>query len=304
MAQPCGLLLVDKPRGPTSHDVVAAVRRAAKERRVGHAGTLDPLATGLLLVCLGPATRISEYLVGHRKGYEVEARLGVTTDTLDAEGMVTSRWEGSLPTDAEISEAVDGFRGDLLQMPPAYSAVKVGGKPLYRYAREGRPVVANPRPVTIYDLEWRRLGPETIHLSVDCSSGTYVRSLVHDIGQRLNCGAHVTGLRRVRSGPFDIAAALPLPRALERLESGDTTILLDITQALTDLPRIEMGAEAVAYLRQGRPVAGEGTCAPSVTHIAVDRLGSAVAMVEWWPDIASWRPVKVFPTEMGPCLTS
>lgn len=296
MAQVSGLLLVDKPVGPTSHDVVAAVRRAAGQKRVGHAGTLDPRAEGLLLVLLGSVTRLAEYLVGHDKRYEVEVLLGVETDSYDAEGRVTRRWDGPLPDDAAITSTVAGLVGEIWQTPPAYSAVKVGGQPLHRLARRGAAPTVPPRQVTIHCLRWRRLERERLVLAVHCSSGTYIRSLVHDLGVALGCGAHVAKLRRTRSGPFSVEQAESLPTALERLAARDTGTLLRASEALPMWPRVVFDAVAVARLRRGQPVSGPEP--PVETpHLAAGPDGDVVAIVVGDPALGVWRPHKVLSQE-------
>ncbi len=296
MAQVSGVILVDKPVGPTSHGVVAAVRRAVGQRRVGHAGTLDPLASGLLLVLLGSATRLSEYLVGHDKQYEVEARLGVQTDTFDAEGTVTARWEGDLPTDDEIARVVSAQVGPQWQEPPAYSAVKVHGQPLYRLARRGAPVRAAPRSVHVHSLRWSRSGADLVGLAVKCSAGTYIRALVHGIGLSLGCGAHVVSLRRTRSGPFSVEQALPLDEACRRLAEGDLSLLLDPVAALPHVPAVRLGAIEVDKVRLGQPVPGPAPTAEG-DHLVLDESHVAVGLARWDEAEGLWRPHKVLSQE-------
>jgi len=196
-----GILNLDKPRGPTSHDVVARIRRLTGVRRVGHAGTLDPLATGVLLICIGRATRVSEYLMTGRKVYRARARLGVTTDTYDAEGQVVAEAEVEASR-AQVEAALAQFRGQIAQVPPMYSAIKHQGTSLHRLARQGIEVEREPRPVEIFRLELTAWEPPECTLEMTCSRGTYVRSLVHDLGQTLGCGAYLTGLIRLASGDF------------------------------------------------------------------------------------------------------
>lgn len=229
---PDGLLLIDKPSGLTSHDVVAMTRRLAATRKVGHAGTLDPMATGLLLIGLGRATRLLTYLVGADKTYTATVRLGQETVTEDAEGTVTTR-HGCMPEEqlsARLDEAMAALTGDLLQVPSAVSALKVDGVRAYTRVREGQDVALAARPVTIHDLT--RLGtvrPATasdgtgvvdVDIRVSCSSGTYVRALARDLGRVLGCGAHLTALRRTAVGPFDVEQALTLEAASAQVEAG------------------------------------------------------------------------------------
>lgn len=221
MSAPEGLLLIDKPSGITSHDVVDAVRRASGIRKVGHAGTLDPMATGLMLVCVGRATRLLRYVTGLDKVYEGSALLGVQTDTLDADGTVVA--ESVVDVDElQLKSAMSKYVGDIQQVPPAHSAVKVGGRKLYEAARKGEPVEAPARNVRIetYDLLASRT-PE-FDFRAECSSGTYIRALIADTGTELGCGAHLTALRRLRVGEFDVADATGLqdigaPHPLERV---------------------------------------------------------------------------------------
>jgi len=286
------VLLVDKPRGPTSHDVVAAVRSACGERRVGHAGTLDPIAEGLLVICVGKATRIAEYLAGHEKVYLVDARLGVETSTYDAEGEVLAARDHVSVTDDDISEVLARFLGEIDQVPPRFSAIKVGGQPAHRLARAGRRVDLPARKVTIYDLDWERLSASLLRLRVRCSAGTYVRSLVHDVGQQLGTGAHVVRLKRLQAGPHNVRDALPLEGALQRLRAGDWSVLLDLGSALSDMPRVLVDEENISRLLTGQRVPGPE---PRVggAHLAVDCSGQVVAVIHPTED-GLWQPRKVF----------
>ncbi|MGQ9553319.1 MAG: tRNA pseudouridine(55) synthase TruB [Anaerolineae bacterium] len=301
MGRPCGLLLLDKPAGPSSHDIVAAIRRAAGERRVGHAGTLDPIATGLLLVCIGAATRICEYLAGHDKRYYVEVRLGVETATYDRTGEVVATFKGVLPTDREIAAAVDSFQGEMMQQPPAYSAVKVNGKPLYLHARKGIVVPVPPRKITIHSLSWQRPEMALLRLTVHCSAGTYIRSLVHDLGQVLGCGAHVTELRRLSVGPFNVEEAWTLHEATRHLAAGDWSLLRDIRNALVGMPVVSFDELTSARLRRGQTVAG-ADMQGNEQHLALDQQGHAIGIVMPATETALsgakdgqlWRPRKVF----------
>ncbi|MHB0875055.1 MAG: tRNA pseudouridine(55) synthase TruB [Anaerolineae bacterium] len=300
MRRLCGALLLDKPVGITSQGAVAVMRRASGERRIGHAGTLDPLATGLLVLCFGPATRICEYLVGHDKRYAVEARLGVQTATYDAEGEVTATYEGPLPSDEAIAAALRSLEGEQMQSPPAYSAIKVAGKPLYWHARRGQTVEVDARRVVVYSLAWQRPAVDTVTLTLHCSSGTYVRSLVHDLGVRLGCGAHVVALRRLSVGPFRIEEAVTLAEAEAAFRAGSTPPMLSIAAALPQMPRVRLDAAAVAHLTMGQqvegpPPEGEGD------HLAVNEQGEAIAVAAYVADTGLWQPRKVFAAEEGPC---
>lgn len=205
-----GLLVIDKPSGPTSHDICQFFKREMGLKKVGHAGTLDPLATGVLILLLDGATRLQSIFLGKDKEYQFTMKLGVATDTYDSEGKIIS--ECAVPEDAleRLFPLLTKFRGEILQRPPAFSAIKKNGQPLYKLARQGKPVLADPRKVTIYFLEMVDAVLPDITLKCRCSSGTYVRSLAHDIGKELGCGAHITTLRRLRSEPFGLENAIKL----------------------------------------------------------------------------------------------
>ena len=252
-----GLFVVDKPAGITSHDVVDAVRKHVGTRKVGHAGTLDPMATGILLVGVGRATRLLRYLSGLDKEYEGTGRLGVETNTLDADGEVVREAPADNVTRAELELALSSLEGEIDQVPPAHSAVKVGGQKLYRAARMGIAVHAPARRVRVDAFELLRFDPPDFRFYVECSSGTYVRVLVADVGQKLGCGAHLTRLTRTRVGPFPLESASPLP------ELGDP---LPIGSAVAHLPsvRLEKG-EAVAA-SHGRCLAPAGIDGPYAVY--------------------------------------
>ena len=244
-----GVLVVDKPAGWTSHDVVSRIRRISKVRRVGHAGTLDPLATGVLPILIGKATKLSRYLMGHDKVYEVEMHLGITTDTLDAEGEVLEECVPALEQE-ELLGMLQPFRGKIKQVPPMYSARKVAGKKLYELARQGKVVEREAREVDIYELELLSFELPRSTLRVRCSSGTYIRTLVDDIGRALGCGAHVSALRRHEVGPFNLDQALELGR-LE--ESGEPLepLLIKLHDALEYLPKISLSEELAQMVTCG-----------------------------------------------------
>jgi tRNA pseudouridine55 synthase len=251
---PEGLVLVDKPRGITSHDVVDRIRRALGTRRVGHAGTLDPMATGLLLVGVGRATRLLRYLSGLDKSYEGTARLGVETDTLDADGLVVSRTEDlSGATRGAVEAAAAALRGASLQTPPAYSAVKVGGVTAHRAARRGDAIALEARPVRVDAFDVTRFDLPDVDVRVSCSSGTYVRVLVADLGRALGVGAHLTRLVRTRVGPFALAEAAPLD------DLGDP---LPLEAAVAHLPVVRLDEEEARAAANGRPLGPAGVSGP------------------------------------------
>jgi len=207
-ATPDGVLLVDKAAGMTSHDVVALVRRRLQIKKVGHCGTLDPLATGLLLLTLGRGTKIQDLLMSEDKDYAGTLMLGTTTDTQDAEGKVVEERPVPELNEANVRAAFEKFRGDFYQMPPMVSAIKMGGVPLYKLARQGKVVEREPRLVHVYNYAIGRIASPEIDFRVNCSKGFYVRTYAHDIGEALGCGAHLKTLRRTKSGRFDVAGAI------------------------------------------------------------------------------------------------
>ncbi len=225
-----GVVIVDKPAGWTSHDVVARVRRLTGERRVGHAGTLDPAATGVLPVLVGDATKVVEFLADASKGYLAEVTLGVQTDSYDIDGTVTETFAGELPTRATIESALVDFRGMILQLPPMHSAIKINGERLYEAARRGETVERYERSVTIHGLALIAWDPPVLTIEIDCSKGTYIRSLAHDLGQVLMTGAFLSNLVRTWTGPF-------------RLDEAWT--LADLDQALGDDPVAEWESIAI-----------------------------------------------------------
>ncbi len=210
-----GLLLVDKPSGPTSHDIVAKIRRRFRIPKVGHGGTLDPMATGLLVILLGKGTKISERVMGHDKTYEGLFRLGVETDSQDADGKVVATRDASAITREQVAEQMALRRGDQMQTPPMVSAIKIDGVPLYKLARKGQTVERPPKLIHLYRFELIDYTPPDVHFAVECTKGTYVRTLAHDIGQALGVGAHLLQLRRTRIGKMDVADAAPLDVLLE-----------------------------------------------------------------------------------------
>ncbi len=289
-----GILNIDKPAGLTSFRVVAALRRASGEKRVGHAGTLDPDATGVLPVCLGKATRVVEYLGSASKSYRATVRLGVTTDTYDASGTVTSRSDPSHITRMQVETALAAFRGPIRQTPPMYSALKHTGRPLYALAREGRTVARPSRPVTIHRLALTGWDPPELTLEIDCSKGTYVRSLAHDLGQALGCGAHLNGLVRIRVGDFTIGEAVTLETAVEAFGKGKGEALLSpVDSVLGDLPAVTVTGEETDAIRKGqalgRPVEADAR------HLrAYGPDGRFVAILHRDKESGLWRPRKVF----------
>ena len=242
-------------RLPTSHDVVQLVRRWSRQRRIGHTGTLDPMASGLLVLCMGRSTRLVEYYQGHNKQYYAEVQLGASTDTYDALGKATSRAAVPTLTETEIERVLDRFRGEIMQRPPAYSALKQGGESLHRKARRGETLKIDARPITIHSLDlvdW--IKPDRLCLSVVSSAGTYIRSLAHDIGQVLGSGAHLSRLRRERVGLFGVEQALSLDEIRARAEAEELSELLLPAGYGLDLPQIVLTDDQMTHLGHGKQI--------------------------------------------------
>jgi tRNA pseudouridine55 synthase len=294
---PDGILNIDKPLGKTSHDVVEQVRELTNVRRVGHAGTLDPLATGVLLVCVGrSATRVAEFLMDEPKTYHADARLGITTDTFDAEGEIVAELPVGVDRD-EVEEALEHFRGSIGQTPPMYSAVKYRGKPLYRLARRGVEVERASRRVEIHRLELVRWDPPTCTLEVRCSAGTYVRVLVHDLGQTLGCGAHVTGLTRLASGNFRLEDSATLGQFAQMAkERRWSELLCPVDEALADqFPALHLDADAAWRFCSGQAIESSDRTAEDGGLVRVyGPEGRFLALASYDADGGNWRPRKVF----------
>lgn len=285
-----GVLPIDKPAGPTSHDVVNHARRALGTRRIGHTGTLDPFATGLLLLCVGPATRLSEYLTGLDKSYHATARLGIATDTLDRTGTVLARTDDWRDLDPQaIRLAFARQQGRRLQTPPVFSAKKVEGRRAYERARAGAAVQPDAVPVEIHEIEVTGVDGPDVRFRIRCGSGTYVRAVARDAGEVLGVGAHLTGLRRTRIGRFDVSHALPLD-ALED-ETRRTRVLIDPLDALGHLPAVHIDSEEAHRIGHGQPLDATGRAGPGLVALAAE--GRLLAIAE--SDGDTIRPRKVFP---------
>jgi tRNA pseudouridine55 synthase len=252
-----GILLLDKPSGMTSNAALQAVKRLYHARKAGHTGSLDPLATGLLPLCFGEATKVSGFLLDADKRYRVVCKLGERTTTGDAEGEVLEQRPVENVTGASLRKALEGFVGEIEQIPPMYSAVKHKGERLYKLARQGVEVERESRKVDIHSLELRDFSPPVFEIDVHCSKGTYVRTLVEDIGELLGCGAHVTALRRLAVGPFDDSQLIDMETleatAAESMAALDK-LLLPMESGLAQWPGVRLSGDAAFYLRQGQPV--------------------------------------------------
>ncbi|HEY7416989.1 MAG TPA: tRNA pseudouridine(55) synthase TruB, partial [Ktedonobacteraceae bacterium] len=221
-----GIFNINKPCGMTSHDVVARIRRLLKQKRVGHAGTLDPAASGVLPICVGQATRLAEYLSESGKTYRAEITFGIVTDTYDSEGTVLHTQDVQGLTLAQIEQGLSSFLGPQMQLPPRYSAIKLQGQPAYKRMRAGEEVVLTPRLVEIYQLQILDWQSPCLTLLVACSKGTYIRSLAYDIGEQLGCGAYLSALLRTRSGPFDLTTSVTLEQLGTAIEQNDLSSCL------------------------------------------------------------------------------
>ncbi len=292
---PSGFLVVDKPSGMTSHDVVDAARRWLGTRRVGHLGTLDPQATGVLPLAVRDATKLIPFIEGGEKAYAGSIRLGIETDTLDADGEVVARHEGALPDEAAVARAMRAFEGEIDQTPPMFSAVKRGGVPLHKLARRGEEVEREPRRVRIERFALVAYMPPDVRIEVVCSPGTYVRSLAADLGRALGCGGHLARLRRTRSGPFREDQAAPLPTLEAEAEAGKLEAHLVSPVEALGLPPFVLGEEEARRVSHGGDVPAprarfpEG---PGIRVAGVDRSGQLLAVLELRAD---WklRPLRV-----------
>jgi tRNA pseudouridine55 synthase len=282
-----GILIVDKPTGMTSNATLQRAKRALFAAKAGHTGSLDPLATGVLPLCFGEATKFSRFLLDADKAYCSTFRLGVTTTTGDADGDVVARCDTTAITLPQVERALAQFKGAITQTPSMYSAIKHEGRPLYQLAREGKEVERKSRTVTIHELVLQRFetGEQaTVQLSLRCTKGTYVRSIAEDLGHLLGCGAHVTALRRTASGPFGVEQSVSLEHIEALAEAHDfdelNGLLLPIETALLDLPEVRVPEDSVFYLRQGQPVMVANCPLAGFVRIVADDTGALIGVGE------------------------
>jgi len=246
---------VDKPAGISSNDVVQQAKRLFGAQKVGHTGSLDPLATGVLPLCFGEATKFSQYLLDANKTYWTRIRLGVSTETGDADGEVIAQVDATAITQTQVSDALETFVGEIEQIPSMYSALKHQGQPLYKLARQGIEVERAPRTVTIYSAELLQFAEAYIELRVHCSKGTYIRSLAEDLGAALGCGGHVSALRRLAAGPYAEAQAVTLEQVSEIGDPQEMdALLLPVASAVGSWPSVRLHEDTAHYVRQGQPV--------------------------------------------------
>ena len=289
-----GILVVDKPSGMTSHDVVAVIRKGTGFRRIGHTGTLDPRASGVLVVLIGPAVRLSEYLVCDKKGYEAVIRFGSVSDTYDGDGNVIQTGRDIPQDEEQIMDAMETFTGDIIQVPPAYSAIKIHGRKAYDMARNGEEVKLEGRHVTIHSFDFIEYAPPELIADIVCSSGTYIRSIANDLGQKLGCGAYLSALKRTMSGRFTLRDAVPLPTLQKAFEEGTWyQYLIPAADALTDYEEVMLDMESEANILHGRRIPAEAGDHPTLGK-AVSEQGELIALLEFVPETVEWKPKKVF----------
>ena len=290
-----GIISVDKPRGITSMDVVRRVKRASGLKRVGHGGTLDPIATGVIPICIGQATRVMEYIVDGSKEYRGVVELGVATDTYDSEGEVTQTADSSHLTRDDVAAALESFRGQIDQVPPMYSALKKDGKRLYELARLGIEVERDPRPVKVYDVELTEWSPPLATVRVHCGRRFYMRSLAHDLGQALECGGHLKSLVRLRSGPFRLQESVSLE---ELFADGTwTSHLHSADVVLGEFRAIIAGRRNQDLIQNGRPISVGMIDPPSESNErcrAYTTDGRFIAIMRFDGPMGQWKPEKVF----------
>ena len=288
-----GVLVVDKPIGMTSHDVVQVIRKGTGIRRAGHTGTLDPRASGVLVVLIGPAVRLSEYVSASDKRYQATIKMGSSTDTYDVEGKITNETSIEDLDEENFNEIIQHFVGEIEQTPPPYSAVKVKGRKAYEMARKGEEVELEPRTINVYSLDVLEWEPPEAVIDVYCSSGTYVRSLANDLGEELGTGAHLIGLRRTKSGQFTLRDAVPLRRLKEAFDAGNWyEFLIPAAEALSDWPIVELDADQVELVRHGHRIPAEEKFNSLVRGISEQ--GDLVALLEIDEEKMEWQPRKVF----------
>ncbi len=292
-----GIFNINKPTAMTSHDVVAIIRKHLKQKRVGHAGTLDPLASGVLPICVGQATRVAEYLSESGKAYQADINFGTATDTYDAEGTITATASTADLTLNMIQEMLEQFRGPQMQYPPLYSAIKIQGQPAYKRARAGEVIVLEPRPIVIHSLEILEWIPPRLTLAIECSKGTYIRSLAHDLGMQLGCCAYLEALVRTRSGPFTLSDSITLEQFADAVETNSIQhYSFPLDKALEQYPAMKLDVETAERIKHGNtfnnPVANNSGLAR-----VYDTNGAFIAIAEWNEEQQAWQPKKVFASD-------
>ncbi len=293
-----GILVLDKPAGISSMDVVRRIKRASGMRRVGHGGTLDPMATGVIPICLGRATRLMEYMFDSSKEYLGEVRLGISTDSYDAEGEIIGRGDPSGVEREDFEDVLSRFLGPIDQVPPMFSALKRKGKRLYELARQGIEVEREPRSMTVHSIRLEDWNPPVATVHIECSRGFYMRSLAHDIGVQLGCGANLKSLTRLRTGRFRIADAVSIETAQKSFEEGSwPELLVGLDSVLGDLRAIIVGEREQTNIQNGRPVPfaeDDPTLRPDEQFRAYSLDGEFLAIMRLDASDRCWRPNKVF----------
>jgi len=289
-----GILNIHKATGMTSHDVVAKVRKTVKQRRVGHAGTLDPAASGVLPICVGQGTRVAEYLSESGKAYQATIVFGSETDTYDEEGQVTRTASTENLALGPIEAALQQFLGPQMQIPPRYSAIKIQGQAAYKRTRAGEEITLPARPVEIFQLHIQAWQNPILLLDVSCSKGTYIRSLAYDLGRALECGAHLGGLVRTRSGPFRLEESITLEELARALEAGEIARYLQpADRALEQYPALHLNAEESALVKHGNAFLSDHHEGQSLARI-YNPDGLFIAIAAWDSAAEKWQPRKVF----------
>jgi tRNA pseudouridine55 synthase len=289
-----GILNINKATGMTSHDVVAKIRKILKQKRVGHAGTLDPAASGVLPICIGQGTRVAEYLSESGKAYRAEIHFGVVTDTYDAEGMILRTTDASALTLERIKEMLPLFLGTQMQSPPLYSAIKIQGQPAYKRMRAGEEITLEARPIEIYQLQIVAWESPVLTLAIECSKGTYIRSLAYDLGERVGYGGYLTGLVRTRSGPFTLAESSTLEQLAQAAEQGTVAEqVLPADRALLQYPALYLDAETVERVLHGNAFRYEQAQTETELARVYDASGRFLAIGAWNAEQQVWQPKKV-----------
>ena len=284
-----GVLLLDKHQGASSNDVLQKVKRIFNANKAGHTGALDPLATGMLPICLGEATKFSQYLLDSDKRYRVIARLGERTDTSDADGNVVETRAVTF-TQADLDAALESFRGDTQQVPTMFSALKHQGRPLYEYARQGITVEREPRPITVYELLFIRWEGDELELEIHCSKGTYIRTIIDDLGEKLGCGAHVTMLRRLQVSRYPAEKMVTLEQLQALLEQANAAeiapadlldpLLLPMDSPAADFPEVNLPDAIAVYFKLGQPVEAADVPAAGLVRVTEGEARKFIGMAE------------------------
>src|SRR2546425_5405948 len=284
-----GILNINKATGMTSHDVVAKIRKLLKQKRVGHAGTLDPAASGVLPICIGQGTRIAEYISESGKAYQAKIVFGAATDTYDAEGTITSTASTTGLTLTKIEEILPHFLGSQMQVPPLYSAIKLQGQPAYKRARAGEEIALEPRTIVIYSLEVIDWNLPHLTLAIECSKGTYIRSLAHDLGMQLGCYAYLSALVRTRSGPFTLSESITPEQLVEAVERNSVQhYLYPLDKVLEQYPTVMLDAQAVERVKHGNAFSTSVDDSPGLVRV-YDTGGHFLAIARWNEEQKAWQ---------------